>query len=172
MIYSRTKTLLIGTGFLVVVFGFYGLTTVRITLNGSNSLPHNGYLMVTWPKVLWRGAYVAIDPPTTFAETFEGVYFVKEVRGVEGDIIRHSSANEVCLQDECFELLENRVEILRDPVAVGEIPEDHFAAFGTAKNSLDSRYGIIGLFSRENVVAIGVPLRIPHWKEIKVWMEN
>lgn len=172
MIYSRTKALLIGTSLLVVVVGFYGLATVRITLNGSNSLPHNGYLMVTWPKILWRGAYVAINPPAVFAEIFDGVYFVKEVRGLDGDMIRHNSANEVCLQDECFELLEDRVEILRDPVGAGEIPEGMFAAFGTANNSLDSRYDVIGLFSRENVVAVGVPLRIPHWKEIKAWLES
>ena len=100
------------------------------------------------------------------------MYFVKEVHGLAGDIIQHSLVDEICLQDECYGLLENRLEILRKPVGAGEIPEGKFAAFGTANNSLDSRYDVIGLFSRENVVAVGVPLRIPHWKEIKAWLEN
>jgi len=170
--YSRTKISLIGTGLLIVMVGFYGLATVRITLNGSSSLPHNGYLMVTWPKVLWHGAYVAIKPPKAFKEIFEGAYFVKEVRGLNGDVIRHGLANEICLQDECYELLENRVALLQNPIAAGEIPQGRFAAFGTAANSLDSRYEVIGLFARKNIVAVGVPLRIPHWKEIEAWIDE
>ena len=170
--YSRTKTSLIGLGMLIVIVGFYGLATVRITLNGSSSLPHNGYLMVTWPKVLWHGAYVAIKPPTAFERIFEGAYFVKEVRGLNGDIIRHGKRDEICLQNACYELLENRADILQNPIESGEIPQGRFAAFGTAPNSLDSRYEVIGLFLRENIVAVGVPLRIPHWKEIKAWLDE
>ncbi|OUS06297.1 hypothetical protein A9Q96_09995 [Rhodobacterales bacterium 52_120_T64] len=170
MIYSRNKTSLICAGLLIVIVGFYALATVRITLNGSSSLPHNGYLMVTWPKVLWHGAYVAIKPPSAFKEIFEGVYFVKEVRGLDGDIIRHGPGDKVCVSNACYALLENRADILREPVDAGEIPQGKFAAFGTAPDSLDSRYSVVGLFARENVVAVGVPLRIPHWKEIKAWI--
>lgn len=172
MTYSNSKTFLIGTGLLIVAVGFYALATVRITLNGSSSLPHNGYLMVTWPKVLWHGAYVAIKPPSAFKETFEGVYFVKEVRGLAGDVIRHRNGNDICVSGECYALLENRADILRDPVSPGEIPQGQFAAFGSAPDSLDSRYSVVGLFLREDIVAVGVPLRIPHWKEIKAWLES
>ncbi|TKA98394.1 signal peptidase I [Cereibacter changlensis] len=159
-------------GSLFVMAGFWALHTVRITLNGSSSLPDHAYVMWGWPKAIWRGAYIAAEPPEVYAERFRGFFFTKEVFGLPGDIISHDGAGAVCVRGSCFPLALKDGKPFAPALAEGVIPEGRYAAFGTSADSLDSRYAHIGLFPIERIAAVGVAANIiPHWKELKAWAD-
>ena len=98
------KTLTIGLLGGLVLSGFYALSAGRLVLNGTNSLPHTGYLMVSWPILPLRGSYVAFPSPEAVAERFQGFPFVKQIVGLPGDVITATDA-QVCVAGECRALL-------------------------------------------------------------------
>lgn len=151
---------------------FYAATAIRITLNGSNSLPHTGYLMVAWPKPILFGSYVAVKPPLRLRDKFHAdAVFVKRVGGVEGDRIVHGKDGlEICVRDTCYplEVQDGKSRFAASPE--GLIGLGRIALFGSAADSLDSRYGAVGLFPTDDVVAVGFPIALPHWKTIRTWI--
>ncbi|MFC3058408.1 S26 family signal peptidase [Paenirhodobacter populi] len=158
-------------GSVFVVFGFWALHNFRLNINASESLPDHAYLMWAWPKVVWRGAVIAAVPPAAYAQSFEGYYFTKQVVGLPGDRIAHRDGA-VCVAGECFSPALRDGRPFAEPLAEGVIPEGMYAAFGSAPNSLDSRYATVGLFSANDIVAVGFGTNlIPHWKEIKAWAD-
>lgn len=155
--------------FTLAAFVVYSLTATTVVLNGTTSLPHNGYLMVTWPKVIRRGSFIAFDAPPEFAAAFDNMVFVKEVVGVAGDQVETSDAG-VCVNDTCRRPQLNMQAGGYGPLEPHVIPTGKVVAFGEAPNSLDSRYAAIGDIDISRILAVGYPIPIPHWKELGTWL--
>lgn len=168
---SRPQIALVPLGLTVALTGYIVLGLGRVVLNGSDSLPHHGYFMVTWPKVVWRGAYVAFDPPRDVADRFGGLFFVKEVVGLPGDRFRNT-AREICVRNACWETATREGVPYAPLLASGEVPDGALIVLGETRESLDSRYAVIGTIDRAKVLAVGFPIPIPHWKELQTWLEG
>ena len=149
---------------------FYGLAFGAVVLNGTKSLPQSGFFMVRWPKVIIPGSYVAFTPPEGVKEEYQQFVFVKRIAGVTGDRFE-SGEGSVCINGTCRELLPELLSHGFLPPQSEEIATGHFAAFGDSADSLDSRYGLIGQIPKESVVAVGFPIPIPHWKDIRSWLK-
>lgn len=174
MIFSRTYRPKWRLGFaLLAVAGLLSFfaTSTRIVFNGTHSLPHNGYLMFAWPKLVHRGGYIAASAPETYRDQFEDLVFVKRVIGLPGDEIRHDRGG-ICIEDNCFVPLLVEGTPFAPLTSEGVIPEGQYAAFADAPDSLDSRYDTVGLFTEAQIVAAGWPIPIPHWKDIKSWLDG
>ena len=167
----RTRLAVIGVGALFALSGFWALHNLRLTLNGSSSLPDNAFIMWAWPQWIWRGAVIAAEPPAAYRAQFEGFYFTKRVVGLPGDRVTHEG-DSVCVGGSCFELAERNGQPFAEPLEEGVIAAGMYAAFGTSPDSLDSRYGTVGLFRAEQIVAVGLGTNlVPHWKELRKWAE-
>ena len=159
-------------GALFAVFGYWGLYNLRLTINASHSLPQHAFIQWAWPQVLWKGAIMSVTPPQVFAAQFQGLYFTKEVVGLPGDAITHNAAGEVCVSERCYPLWLKDGKPFSAAIAPGVIPEGMVAAFGQSADSLDSRYGIVGLFPQSQIAAVGFGTDlVPHWKELKAWLD-
>lgn len=168
MIRMRRKILAgLLTGF--VISGFYVLSTGRLVLNGTNSLPHNGYVMVRWPIVPLKGSYIAFPAPKAVDARFQHLPFIKRIVGHPGDAIAVSN-EKVCVAEDCRPLLPSLSARGLKPLSEGIVPEDHYVVFGDAPDSLDSRYALIGTVAREDILAVGYPVAIPHWTELSAWL--
>ncbi|AVX06012.1 hypothetical protein MXMO3_03509 (plasmid) [Maritalea myrionectae] len=168
---NRKKVVEYGAIFAVLGLAAMIIGHTSIVINGTNSLPHNGYIMWRTPHLLQTGRYVAFDTPEILKNKFEGISFVKRVVGMPGDTISSDSAS-VCINGQCRELQKELVEAGYRELPSGPIPEGYIAVFGDAINSLDSRYEVIGLISVSKVQAVGWPLKLPHWKELKQWFDQ
>lgn len=167
------KNFAIVTGIAIILAGFWTLQFVRITLNGTASLPDNAYVMWTWPKRITYGTIISAPTPEVFEEVFGGYYFTKKVVGLPGDEISHSEDGSVCVNNKCFKLVEQDGEPFAPAISEGVIPEGKYAAFGDSEDSLDSRYQIVGLFAKDDIYAVGFGTNIiPHWTDIKAWTER
>ena len=155
------------TGF--VISGFYALSAGRLVLNGTNSLPHTGYVMVSWPIVPLKGSFIAFAAPEAVDTRFQQFPFIKRVVGLPGDEIR-TRGKEVCIDDTCRTLLPKLAEKGLAPLADGSVREDQYVVFGDTADSLDSRYALIGTVAREDILAVGYPVPIPHWTELSAWV--
>lgn len=152
----------------VVLSGFYTLSAGRLVLNGTSSLPHTGYVMVTWPIVPLKGSYVAFQAPEAVDTRFQHFPFIKRVVGHPGDAITVSN-DEVCVAEVCRSLLPSLSAKGLQPLSEGTLPEDQYVVFGDAPDSLDSRYALIGTVARADILAVGFPVPIPHWTELRAW---
>ena len=163
-----------------LLLGFIGLYTAvvmivitlgMVVMNGSHSLPHNGYFMLRWPNVAIKGSYVAFDGPPRYRSLFKDLVFVKKVMAVAGDELRVEE-NQVCVEEACFPLDQNsgfRGLTLNQATIV---PEGHVAVFGTSPDSLDSRYEQIGFVKTQDFVGVGFPVPVPRWQDLKAWTDK
>ena len=165
---GRFKTLTVGLLGCLVLIGFYVLSSGRLVLNGTNSLPHSGYFMVSWPILPLRGSYVAFRSPEVVDARFQSLPFVKRIVGLPGDQVITRST-EVCVEDSCRSLLQKLVEQGLKPLLDGPIADGQYVVFGDAPDSLDSRYALIGTVARSDILAVGYPVPIPHWTEWHAW---
>ena len=148
---------------------FYVTSFGQLVLNGTQSLPHTAYFMVTWPKTIAHGSYVTFAPPAALRDAFDGTKFVKRVHGLPGDVIEKENLS-VCVLRDC-RILKASVVARGDGAIVNDVvPEHHVLVFGDSQDSLDSRYEIVGPVPVAAIEAVGWPLRIPHWKEIAAWL--
>lgn len=150
---------------------FFLAANTSVVLNGTSSLPHNGYLMLRQPLILSHGAYVAFDAPEVVKSQFEGVSFVKRIVGRPGDVVS-STSEQVCVNGECRVLQEELVAKGLQPLPNGVIASDEYVVFGDSEDSLDSRYQIIGTVKKSHIQAVGWPINIPHWRDIRNWLQN
>jgi conjugal transfer pilin signal peptidase TrbI len=157
--------------FLFVLVGLYVLAFGSVVLNGTSSLSHNGYFMLRWPIIPVRGAYMSFEAPAAIAPEYTTYSFVKRIVGLPGDRVRVEGAA-VCVADVCRVLLHDLVERGVGPLEAGVIPPGHYFVLGDADNSLDSRYAPIGLIAHSSIEAVGLPVPIPHWKEIHSWFSH
>lgn len=156
-------------GVTLALLTFYALSAVTVVINGTTSLPHTGYVMVTWPQIIREGVYVAFEAPDDFAEAFEDLVFVKRVVGLPGDAVEGTSTR-VCVKDECRALQPEMIAAGYIALKPHVIPPGKVVAFGEAGDSLDSRYAAFGDVDARNIVAVGYPIKLPHWKELGSWL--
>ena len=168
---NRSRVAIYGSCALLVAAVTYAAANLSLALNGTTSLPHNGYAMLRSPLILKHGAIVAFNTPEVVEEQFPNVSFIKRLVGKPGDEIT-SSAEEVCVNAECRKLEPLLVEKGFDPLPSGVVPEGSYVMFGDSADSLDSRYAIIGLVKREDIIAAGVPISVPRWQEIDAWLDG
>ena len=166
---KRWQLWFLGIGLTLSAVVFYLLSATTIVLNGTSSLPHSGYFMVTWPQILRPGIYVAFEAPDEIAAAFDDLVFVKRVAAMPGDEVL-SSPSRVCVNGECRDLLPEMIDAGYLPLHSHVVPPGKVVAFGEAVDSLDSRYAAIGDVDASTIVAVGYPIRIPHWKEIGAWL--
>ena len=164
------KVITVGLLGSLVLTGFYVLSSGRLVLNGTNSLPHSGYFMVRWPILPLRGSYVAFRSPEVVDARFQSFPFVKRIVGLPGDQVI-TRGTEVCIEDSCRSLLQKLVEQGLKPLPDGPIENDHYVVFGDAPDSLDSRYALIGTVAKSDILAVGYPIPIPHWTEWHAWFQ-
>ena len=163
------KVLAVIVGIITLV-GFYLLSAGTVVLNGTGSLPHNGYIMIQWPHYPWRGSYVAFDAPEVVAPRYRNLSFIKRVVGMPGDeIVWHGTS--VCVAQVCREPLPSLTAQGFAPLPRSIVPDKSYVVFGDAPDSLDSRYAVIGLVTLDRITAVGVPAPIPHWTEVQTWFE-
>lgn len=160
----------VGT-FLTMGLAYFVLAFGTFAMNGSASLPQNGYLMLRWPHIYPRNFYIAFDAPDIVSERFAQIPFIKRVAGRPGDEIT-VVGNTVCIVDVCRKLLPKLVDVGMKPLMAGVIPAGHLVVFGDTADSLDSRYNSIGLLPYEQVIAVGLPLPVPDWVEVRAWLDS
>ena len=165
------RPLIIGASIWALGVGavFYVATFGQLVLNGTQSLPHTAYFMVTWPKTIAHGSYVTFAPPAALRDAFDGTKFVKRVHGLPGDVIEKEELA-VCVRGNCRALKASVVARGYGAIASDVVPEHHVLVFGDSQDSLDSRYDIVGTIPQAAIEAVGWPVRFPHWKEIAAWL--
>jgi hypothetical protein len=143
------------------------LDQTDIVMNASHSLDEPAYLMLEHPILLGHGTVVSAQMPDVLQAKFEGLHFVKRIGGLPGEEITRDEDGAPCVVGyACYPgLLENGIPIapLLKP---GIIPEGHYAVFGTSKDSLDSRYAVIGFISKDRLLGRGWPIPfMPDWRK-------
>ena len=142
---------------------------IRIDVNYTESLPDHVFITVKgWKSGLQRGDYVAYEFPTEnpVSPFRKGDHMVKIIGGVEGDLV-------VMKNDRSFEIIQPGDEKLAHTLGgrtmgvakpmsktgrpltsgpVGVIPADHFYVFAPHKDSLDSRYEMVGWISSKEII--------------------
>lgn len=167
---KRNWKVITGLAALAVV-GFWMTAFGALVLNGTNSLPHTAYYMMRQPLVLEKGIYVAFETPEILKDKFTQIQFVKRLVGRPGDKIR-SSDTQVCIEDDCRTLHPKMIAAGYKPLQSGVIPQGQYLVFGDTPDSLDSRYAVIGTISEDKISASGLPIPLPHWKDIAAWLHG
>ena len=130
---------------------------VQLAFNLTQSLPGHVYLIQ--PGVMpEKGEVVSFQAPDT-ARFFVDFNFLKEVRGIEGDLIEHQDGYVFINGTLQGEILSSTVtgEALA-PGPAGVVPANTFFVLGKHGRSYDSRYKSIGFISKNNVIGRAVAL--------------
>ena len=162
-----------GLGIFAVSFGCSALFTLHkadLVINATDSLSKNAYLVYEWPVVLVRGSVVSTDMPRILAAKFGDYQYVKVIRGLPGDTITVDEDGTVCVAGYCVEPLIEDGKPWAPAISSGVIPPDHYAVFGTAPHSLDSRYAVIGLISGSTIRGAGFSIPFPDWEDLASWL--
>lgn len=162
-----------GLGVFCVAFGCSAMFTLHkadVVINATDSLSDNAYLIYDWPLVLRRGVVISADMPRVLAVKFGEFQYVKVIRGVPGDAIVVAEDGTVCVADYCAEPLMRDGKAWAPSISGGIIPPDHYAVFGTSPESLDSRYGVIGLISVSTIQGAGFAIPFPDWEALAKWL--
>lgn len=169
---KRSKLVWIIPALIVVIFGYYVLAFGRLAMNATDSLPDNAFAMVTWPKVLKRGAIVAVEVPEAIGQHFAGqdVFLTKRIVGLAGDPIT-VEGNQICVAQTCVQGNLKDGQLVSPLWTASVVPQGTIAIFGESKDSLDSRYDIIGAIPIETIEAVGFAIPFPHWKKLAEWLE-
>ena len=156
-------------GVCTLLFGvacIFVLDQCDIVLNASRSLEEPAYLMYERPVLLSYGVVVSARMPDALRSRFGEYQFVKRIGGMPGDEITLDADGSPCVNNICYPLWFKDSQPVADRIAPGVISDGHYAVFGTAPDSLDSRYDIIGLISEDRLIGRGWPLPfIADWRE-------
>lgn len=159
-----------GLGLIAAGFGtFFVMDQATLVLNASKSLPQNAFLIFDYPSQIRRGSVVAFDMPRILKDRYEDALFVKVVAGLPGDMIRRNHEGAPCINDACFPVQIVNDKPVADAIPEGRIPPGHYAVFGTAQNSLDSRYAVIGLMPESTLRGTGFAIPFPQWQRVAGW---
>ena len=134
------------------------LTRYRVGFNETDSLGNWGYIVDTQKRQPARGNLVAfVVPDNEYYPT--GSSFVKRVAGVPGDVIERRDG-QVFVAGSPVGLLKTHDRSGRpvEPGPVGIIPTGKIYVAGDHKDSLDSRYAVIGLVDSRRIIGIGEPI--------------
>lgn len=134
----------------------------RIGWNLTESLPEKLFVVKVGEGVL-KGDYVAFEwrPKTdTLANPYpSGVMFIKIVAGVPGDKIDVEN-REVFVNGKSvgFAKEKSRTGLPLNPTQPGIVPEGSFYVMGLHRDSLDSRYELVGNVENINVIGRARPV--------------
>ena len=138
-------------GIAVVWFG----SNFKLAVNVTDSLPGKVYLIAKGVLPQARNEPVAFvwHDPKRQTQYPDGVTFLKLVGGMPGDEITHDgrliSVNEWTLTPK--EFAKTGVKLDPNP-ASGPIPPQSYFVVGMHKDSLDSRYAMVGLVYQKQVI--------------------
>ncbi len=156
-------------GACTIFFGIsclFVLSQFDIVMNASRSLDEPAFVVFKHPILLRRGAVVVAEMPDALQDRLGEFAYVKRIGGVPGDEITLAADGNPCVNDICYPLWIKDDGPFAPGVTPGIIPPGHYALFGTAPDSLDSRYSIIGLIPEETLQGRGWPLPImADWRE-------
>ena len=158
---------------LVVVFLLQ--LVIRIDVNYTESLPGHVYITIKgWKTDLKRGEYVAYAFPTEhpYSPFRKGSQMVKIIGGVPGDTVRMTENRDFAVigpdDSHAFEAIGGHlmgtaktISRMGKPLEagpVGVIPEGQYYVFAPHKDSLDSRYAMVGWINREDIIGRTLPL--------------
>jgi len=159
------RSLITGVCILAFASTAYAALFGRLTINGTDSLNANAFAMVSWPKILRRGAIVATELPEALQEGFAGLAYTKRIVGLPGDrIIR--SGDQICIAETCVKAHRNESGLQLPLWSATLVPPGHIAVLGDSPDSFDSRYEAIGAIPKSDVIAVGLPIAFPHWTEV------
>lgn len=145
-------------GWLLLTFGclcIFFLDRTDIVMNASNSLEEPAYLMLEHPVLLSRGTVISAAMPEVLKAKFGDLHYVKRIGGLPGDEITLDAAGTPCIGDHCYPPFLKDGQPIAPVMTAGVIPDDHYAVFGTSADSLDSRYAVIGLIHRDQLLGRG-----------------
>lgn len=174
-------------GAIAFVVGLFTLSHyVTFAVNLTDSLPQKVFLILKQEKTVTRGQFAAF--PWEHDRPYPaGLTFIKEVAGVPGDVISVDDKREfhVAMQPDKNWMIPDATGQKRPEPAVksrslgvaktegsvgnmkgvplelgftGTIPEGYFYMHAWHKDSLDSRYALLGLVPKEKIVGRAIPL--------------
>lgn len=170
--------------FVVALFTLSHYFTIAVNL--TDSLPQKVFLILKQEKTVSRGQFAAF-PWEGNRPYPAGLTFIKEVAGVPGDVITMDASREfhVAMQPDTNWMIPDATGKKREPPPVkhrslgvakpegsvgnmkgvpleagftGTIPEGYFYMHAWHKDSLDSRYALLGLVPKEKIVGRAIPL--------------
>ena len=142
---------------------------IRIDVNYTESLPDHVFITVKgWKSNIQRGDYVAYAFPSEnpVSPFRKGDHMVKIVGGVAGDKV-------IMTENRSFQIIQpgqekfaatlggdsmgisKTVSRMGKPLEagpVGVIPEGHYYVFAPHKDSLDSRYAMVGWITNDDII--------------------
>jgi len=150
-------------------------TVIRIDINYTDSLPNSAFITVKgWKSGLKAGDYVAYrypsdDPVSLFRK---GDHMVKIIGGVGGDIVKRDDAGNYTIlrlnDSDAFKQLGGYNVGFPKPFSksgrplipseLGLIPEGKYYVFAPHKDSLDSRYAVVGLIGEDAFIGRTFPI--------------
>lgn len=130
----------------------------QLSLNETDSLPNWAFIVDKNQKAPARGDHFAfVAPPNPYYPT--GFRFTKIVAGVPGDIVavhgRSFFINGRYVGDAKTADKEGRPAVASP---AGVIPADHYFMVTPSRDSLDSRYRLIGLIDKSRLVGRAYPV--------------
>ena len=169
--------------FVVALFTLSHYVTFAVNL--TDSLPQHVFLILKQEKIVSRGEFAAF--PWEHDRPYPaGLTFIKEVGGEPGDVITVDANREftIAMQQDKFKYgIPGNGPAKMDPVTyrsmgiakrvgsvgnmkgvplelgfTGKIPEGYFFMHAWSKDSLDSRYALVGLIPKEKIVGRAIPL--------------
>ena len=143
---------------LVAHAGGQVLRRYRFALNETDSLPNWAFIADQARRDPKRGELVVfVAPPNPFYPP--GMAFGKIVGGVPGDLVeRHGRAFYV--NGRFIGLAKARAQDGRvvAPGPVGRIPPGRYFVYTPSKDSLDSRYDLVGWAPRQRILGLATPV--------------
>lgn len=150
-------------------------TFFRFDVNYTESLPDHVFITVKgWKTGFKHGDYVAYRFPTENpASPFrKGDHMVKVIGGIAGDRVEIMADGQVKLHrtddTEATKLMGGRSMGIAKPISragkplvasrSGVIPEGAYYVFAPHKDSLDSRYEMVGLVREEDIIGKSFPI--------------
>ncbi len=164
--------------FVVVLLGTAHYIT--FVVNVTDSLPQKMFIVWKQEKSVGRGDFVAFPWPKNLVYP-KGIGFIKQVAGVPGDTVVVNENREFTVirqQSAASNIPGSTPEALTQSVGrakthgeqgnmkgvplelgfTGVIPEGYLYVYAWSKDSLDSRYAILGLVRKDQVIGRAVPL--------------
>jgi conjugal transfer pilin signal peptidase TrbI len=135
---------------------------LTLGLNVTESLPYSVFLVLKQSKDVGRGDYAAFRWVGAVPYP-SGVVFIKRVAGVEGDRVSAAERRFAVNGLEMGRAKEAGTvgNMAGKPLELGPqgvIPAGHYFMQGDHKDSLDSRYGLLGWVPQERIIGRAIPL--------------
>jgi type IV secretory pathway protease TraF len=144
----------------LLIFVICGVATalvhryVRIGVNSTTSIHAKVLVVIRGAMPGARGEYIVFRWQGQGGFHRPGVLFTKIVRGLPGDAVEVAANGFVTVSGEAIGFAKPRASngTLLEPISPVVIPPGYFFVAGQSEDSLDSRYKVVGLVSKEHVV--------------------